>query len=415
VSEQRAEIIAIGTELLLGQIANTNAQWLSSELSSRGINTLHHTVVGDNLSRVINVFKQAAERSNIIIVSGGLGPTEDDMTREAFQVLTELKMYEYEPAMQTIEQFYEAQDTPMPINNRRQARVFEGATVINNETGMAPGMIVEAIGSTWIFLPGVPREMKTMSLNSVFPYLLGQSAESMVIRSKVLKFIGIGESKLEEDLKDLIQAQTNPTIAPLAQDDGVIIRLTAKDTTEAEAFEKIESLQHSILERVGSYYYGADDDTIEGKVFQLLQQKKVRVASAESLTGGKFIERLISFPGASQISPGAVVCYDSQVKINTLNVRSETIKNDSAVSEACALEMASNVRDVLKADIGISFTGEAGPFTKEERPTGTVYIAIVTNSGYSFVEKFLFQGDRTMIRHRATLKGYELLFNYLKL
>src|SRR5690625_5198714 len=150
-------MIAIGTELLLGQIANTNAQWLSKELASRGINTFHHTVVGDNLDRVVNVFKQAAERSNVIIISGGLGPTEDDMTREAFQQLTKLEMYEYEPAMKNIEAFYEAQGSPMPPNNRRQARVFSGATVIDNETGMAPGMIVKENGRTWIFLPGVPR------------------------------------------------------------------------------------------------------------------------------------------------------------------------------------------------------------------------------------------------------------------
>src|SRR5690625_1193594 len=217
----KSEIIAVGTELLLGQIANTNAQWLSKELAKYGINVYQHVVVGDNLSRVLNAFKLAHERSDIIIVTGGLGPTDDDMTREAFQAMTGMEVIEHTASMEKIKAFFEKQKSVMTPNNRRQARVFEGAEVLHNQTGMAPGMITTYEGKTWVFLPGVPREMKSLSRNDVFPYLQKLTGQEEIIQSTILKFIGIGESALEHDLQDLIKEQFNPTIAPLAQSDGV--------------------------------------------------------------------------------------------------------------------------------------------------------------------------------------------------
>lgn len=413
MKQLKCEIIAIGTELLLGQIANTNAKWLSEQLASYGIDTYYHTVVGDNYNRVKDVFKQAQNRSNVMIVSGGLGPTEDDMTRDAFQQLTGLDMVEHAPSMHKIEEFYNKQQEPMPENNRRQARVFEGAEVIPNHTGMAPGMIVSYEGATWIFLPGVPSELMAMCEDAVFPYLMNLTDDQMMIRSTTLRFIGIGESKLEEDLKDLIQGQTNPTIAPLAQNDGVVIRITAKDSSEEKALQRIEETKQLILARINKHFFGVDNETIEQKVFDLLSEQNKRIAAAESITGGKFIERLISFPGAFEVSPGGIVCYDSDVKVNVLNVSPDTIKNDGAVSETCALEMARNACKVLPADIGISFTGEAGPHALEDTPVGTVFIALVSSDGHEQVDKFVFQGERNKIRDRATVKGYELLFNYL--
>jgi nicotinamide-nucleotide amidase len=410
----KSEIIAVGTELLLGQIANTNAQWLSKELAKYGINVYQHVVVGDNLSRVLNAFKFAHERSDIIIVTGGLGPTDDDMTREAFQAMTGLEIIEHTPSMEKIKAFFEKQKSAMTPNNRRQARVFEGAEVLNNQTGMAPGMITTYEGKTWVFLPGVPREMKSLSRNDVFPYLQKLTGQEEIIQSTILKFIGIGESALEHDLQDLIKEQSNPTIAPLAQSDGVVVRVTAKAGSIEEANLLIEKTKRQILGRAGTYFYGTDEETIERRVFSMLQNQNVTLAAAESLTGGMFTEKLISVEGASQVCLGGIISYDANTKQNLLGVSAETIKKKGTVSEACAIEMAANVNKKLGSDIGISFTGVAGPVESEGKPAGTVFIAVSDRNGNQVSKEFSFQGDRNTIRRRAMLKGFELLLNFLK-
>lgn len=410
----KAEIIAVGTELLLGQIANTNAQWLSNQLASLGINVYQHGVVGDNLNRVQEAFEQAQKRSDIIIVTGGLGPTEDDLTREAFQLMTELELVEHKPSMDKIQSFFEKNNTVMTPNNRRQARVFKGSQVLFNRKGMAPGMIVSHESTTWVFLPGVPREMKGLFTEEVFPYLQKLTGNTEVIKSLVLKFLGIGESELEHRLSHLIQAQKNPTIAPLAQNTGVVIRLTAKEETEERAERLLEESKRQILHEVGDYFYGINDETIEENIISLLKEKKMKIASAESLTGGMFSNRLISVSGASNVCRGGIVCYDTNVKQDVLGVSKETIQNKGTVSEECALEMAEQVSSKLDADIGISFTGVAGPDEVEGKSVGTVYIALTTSNGEKKVEKFIFSGDRNAIRRRATLKGLEIVFHFLK-
>ncbi|WP_164215524.1 competence/damage-inducible protein A [Virgibacillus sp. YIM 98842] len=412
--QYKAEIIAVGTELLLGQIANTNAQWLSAALAKYGINVYQHIVVGDNLSRVLNAFKLAHSRSDIIIVTGGLGPTDDDMTREAFQSMTGLELVEHTPSMEKIKTFFEKQKSVMTPNNRRQARVFEGAAVLKNRVGMAPGMIMAYENKTWVFLPGVPREMKSLARNDVFPYLQKLTGQEEIIQSTVLKFIGIGESALEHDLQDLIKKQTNPTIAPLAQNDGVVVRLTANAGSIEEANNFITHTKEEILKRVGTYYYGADEQTIEQRVFAMLKNRNVTLAAAESLTGGMFTEKLVSVEGASEVCRGGIIAYDANVKENLLGVSAETINKAGTVSEICAIEMASNVYQKLDADIGISFTGVAGPVESEGKPVGLVFIAICDRKGNQVGKEFTFQGDRNSIRRRAMLKGFELLLNFLK-
>lgn len=409
-----SEIIAVGTELLLGQIANTNAQWLSEQLASYGINTYYHTVVGDNLIRVEEVFKQAHNRSDVIIVSGGLGPTDDDLTREAFERMSNIELTEDTQAMEKIEAFYKKQQTQMTPNNRRQARVFVGSQVIENKVGMAPGMVVTYQNKTWIFLPGVPREMKQMAIDDVLPYITKLSGQKMTIKSMVLRFVGIGESKLEHELKDLIREQQNPTIAPLAQNDGVVIRLTAKESSLEDANKRLEETKEKILARVGDYFYGLDNLTIEERLFALLKLQNKRIAAAESLTGGMFIEKLISVIGASEVCLGGIICYDTSVKKKLLHVSPQTIEEKGVVSEECALEMARNICNVLDSDIGISFTGVAGPGSLEGHPVGTVFIAIYSTTGAQTVNKYTFSGDRHSIRRRSMLKGYELLLKFLK-
>jgi len=410
----KSEVIAIGTELLLGEIANTNAQWLSQELASHGIDTYYHTVVGDNLERVVDTFKLAQRRSDIIIVSGGLGPTEDDMTREAFQKMTNIEMVEHPVSIQKIEAFYERLQSTMTPNNRRQARVFVDSQIIHNELGMAPGMIVSHQEKTWIFLPGVPREMKQMARDEVFPYIQKRTEEKMVIQSTTLKFVGIGESDLEHRLADLIHQQDNPTIALLAQNAGVVIRLTGKDTSTEKVNDRLEQTRRDIEAVVGDYIYGVNEDTLETKVSTLLKRSNLRISAAESVTGGMFTSKIMTVNGASAVCPGGIVCYDPKIKESVLHVSANTIRTKGVVSEDCAVEMAKNVSTMMNTDIGISFTGVAGPEQLEGQPVGTVYIALYSQSGEQQVKRYTFQGDREMIRHRATIKGFEILLNFLK-
>ncbi|GIO26223.1 competence/damage-inducible protein A [Ornithinibacillus bavariensis] len=410
----KTEIIAVGTELLLGQIANTNAQWISEHLAFHGINVYYHGVVGDNLNRVQNTFQLAQERSDIVIVTGGLGPTDDDLTREAFQLLSGLSIDEHQESMDKIEAYFSRLNVTMTPNNRKQARIFSGAKVIRNSMGMAPGMIVHYEGTIWVFLPGVPREMKAMMLEDVIPYLRKKLKQKDIIQSLVLRFIGIGESQLEHELKELIDSQINPTIAPLAQNDGVVLRLTAKASSEEEAMLLLNQTKEEILSKVGEYYFGTNDETIEQTIVSRLIENNLKIASAESLTGGKFIEKLISVPGVSQVCQGSIVCYDESVKRNVLKVKNEIIDTFGTVSRECALEMAKKVSELLHASVGISFTGIAGPDSIEGKPVGTVYISVYIKDGKHIVNKYELTGDREGIRHRAVLKGYELLYNLLK-
>lgn len=410
----KTEIIAIGTELLLGQISNTNAKWLSEQLAFYGIDTFYHTVVGDNLDRVTRVFQQAQQRSNVMIVCGGLGPTEDDITREAFQKMTGLSMTYDESTLKKIETYFTRQQLPMTPNNRRQARVFVNSKIIENKVGMAPGMIVHFQDKFWCFLPGVPREMKQMAKDDVFPYIIKHFDQTMVIQSMILRFIGIGEAALEHELQDLIHAQQNPTIAPLAQTDGLTIRLTAKETSREKAEQLLEKTKQQIAKRVGNYLYGVNNETIEETIVQLLLEKKQTIAAAESLTGGIFIEKLIAVEGVSKVCPGGIICYDTRIKQELLNIPNDLIKSHGVVSKECANAMAKQVAQKMNVDIGISFTGVAGPETLENEEVGTVYIAVFHQSGTHMCKKFMLQGDRQTIRRRASLKGFEMLFYFLK-
>lgn len=412
--QYKAEILAVGTELLLGQIANTNAQWISEQLALYGINVYNHVVVGDNLNRVADTFKQAHERSDIIIVTGGLGPTEDDLTREAFQAICNIPIVEHEPSMKKIEDWFKQSGWQMTPNNRRQARVFETAAVLLNKQGMAPGMIVQYEERTWIFLPGVPREMKAMFKEDILPYLYKLTGKEQMIRSTILKFLGIGESALEHELQDVIREQTNPTIAPLATDDGIIIRLTAKADSEEGLDTLLAEAKSAVLLKVGDYFVAENDETIEQVIIKQFKKQQLTIAAAESLTGGKFTDRLISVPGASEVVQGGVVCYSPAVKMEVLGVSEQVIVEKGTVSEACALSLARNVREKLQSTIGISFTGIAGPNEVEGKQVGTVYIGISVAGEEDTAFGFQLQGDRNRIRNRAVMKGLELIFKYIK-
>ncbi|MGV2620124.1 UNVERIFIED_CONTAM: competence/damage-inducible protein A [Halobacillus marinus] len=411
---EKAEIIAVGTELLLGQIANTNAQWISKELAALGLPVYSHTVVGDNMDRVRTCFKAAGARSDIIIVTGGLGPTEDDLTRDAAQEIFGQELVEHEPSMVKILAVFERNGRPMTLNNRKQSHVFQQAEVLTNSKGMAPGQIVEHEGTIWVFLPGVPSEMKALMEEEVLPKLRERFEWKSQIVSEMMRFIGIGESRLETELSDLISTQTNPTIAPLASEGEVGLRLTATGETDAEALQSIEALKEKILERVGGHYYGSDAVTIEEKVKQLLESRNYTIGSAESFTGGMFMENLVALPGASAVCEGGIVSYTPAAKEQVLQVPSFIIKEFGTISHECAEVMALNAQAILRTDIGISFTGVAGPEESEGKAPGTVYIGLQIGERKPEVHELYFHGAREQVRHRAVKKGFELLFQRLK-
>lgn len=413
MKEMNAEIIAVGTELLLGQIANTNAQWLSGKLADIGINVYYHSVVGDNLDRVQQVFETAQRRSDIVLVTGGLGPTEDDLTREAFAKMSGLRLIEDKDTVLKVKDFFAKQNAVMTNNNLKQAQVFETAQILPNPAGMAPGMILDFEGTIWTFLPGVPREMKVLASEQAFPFLASLNDKPAVIKSMVLRFSGIGESKLEDLLNDIIRTQSNPTIAPLAQEHGVILRLTAKAAAETEADALLEQTKQTILARTGSYFSGTGEKSLAEEVFELLKEKNWTAGAAESLTGGMFTDTLISIPGASVVCYGGIVSYDQSVKQHLLGVSAATLERFGTVSEQCATEMAEKAKELLGTDIGISFTGVAGPDESEGKPAGTVYIGL-SSFGSTQVHLEHFTGDRQEVRSKSVQRGFELIRDLAK-
>ncbi|MEC0304757.1 competence/damage-inducible protein A [Terribacillus saccharophilus] len=409
-----AEVIAVGTEILIGQINNTNAQYISKQLADHGINVFYHHVVGDNLARVQSSFAKAQRDADLVLVTGGLGPTEDDLTREAFQLISGLEMHEDKVSMDRIKEFFVKRGRTMSPNNHKQARVFDGAKVLENTVGMAPGMLVEHDGVVWAFMPGVPREMKQIMSDHVLPHVREKYQLQSVLQSRLLHFIGIGESQLETDLLDLIQVQENPTIATYASEGEVAVRLTARAETKEEADRLIDVVEKEVMERVGQYFYGYDETSVQQQVFELLKQRQFTLASAESLTGGLFADALVSLSGASEVFLGSFVTYAPSLKQHVLGVKEETIKTYGTVSEKCAIEMAENAVRVSGADIGISFTGVAGPDSSEGKEPGTVFISLHEKGKQTRTTELSIRSSRQGVRAQAVKKGFDMLFHYLK-
>jgi len=409
-----AEIIAVGSELLLGQINNTNARFLSAQLASIGVNVYFHTVVGDNPRRLEKVLDVAKGRSDLIILTGGLGPTKDDLTKETIARQLGVNLAIDEVAMKSIEGYFNKTNRVMTENNRKQALVLKGAEVLQNDHGMAPGMLFTKENQHYMLLPGPPSEMEPMFTKYGIPAITSKMGEQAKIVSRVLRFFGIGEAALETKLEDLIESQSNPTIAPLASESEVTIRLTAGHASEETAAKLIDELEAKILARVGDYFYGYDDTSLINEVFKLLKKKGLTIAAAESLTGGLFQEQLTSLSGASSVLKGGVVCYTNEAKIDIVKVRKETISGEGAVSAACAEELAQNVSKLLSTDVGISFTGVAGPDELEGHPAGTVFVGIHIKGKATFSKMLQLAGTREINRVRAVKHGCRLLINSLK-
>ena len=409
-----AEIIAVGSELLLGQIANTNAKFISKQLAELGVNVFYHTAVGDNPDRLEQVINIAESRSDLLIFTGGLGPTKDDLTKETIAKHMGVQLVFDQEALESIKEYFVKTNRHMTENNKKQALVLEGCKVLSNNHGMAPGMFLSKDNCHYMLLPGPPSEMQPMFATYGIRALQEKLTNKEVILSRVLRFFGIGESLLETEIEDLIDAQANPTIAPLAGDGEVTLRITSK-TDSMEAGEKlIQATEKKILERVGDYFYGYDDTTLVQELVKKLQEQKVTVAAAESLTGGMFQQELTSVAGAGSIFSGGVVCYTNEVKQNILSVKESTIKEVGVVSAQCAKELAENVQKLVDADIGISFTGVAGPDELEGHPAGTVYIGVAVKGKETVVEKLLLAGTREGNRKRSVRYGQYFILKALE-
>lgn len=408
-----AEIIAVGSELLLGQIVNTNARYISQNLAEMGINVFYHTVVGDNPDRLKAAIEIAEGRSNLIIFTGGLGPTKDDLTKETIAKHIGKELVFDQKALDSITAYFERTNRKMTENNRKQALVLEGSHVLPNDHGMAPGMMLPMGERVYMLLPGPPKEMEPMFYVYGWPALATQMKTSEKIISRVLRFFGIGESLLETEIEDLIDNQSNPTIAPLAADGEVTLRLTAKhkDATVAESL--LDDAEKAIRERVGEFLYGYDNTSLVAELVKVLKERKLTISAAESLTGGLFQQEITSIPGTSAILKGGVVCYTNEVKHKVLNVKQETIDTYGVVSEECARELAENVSKLTNSDIGISFTGVAGPDESEGKPVGTVYIGMALNGAPVVVEMLNLAGTREANRTRTIKYGCHLLLKKL--
>lgn len=376
-----AELIAAGTEILLGDIVNTDAQLISQGLSELGINVFYQTVVGDNPERLRGVIENAKERADIIITTGGLGPTLDDLTKETLAGVFGKKMELHQPSMDRLTGFFEKIGKEMTKNNEKQAWLPEGATVFVNEWGTAPGCAFEADGKYVLMLPGPPRECNPMWKECAMPYLYPLAGGCIV--SSNVRVIGLGESAMEDRLHDMMERMQNPTIAPYAKVSECFARVTAKADTEAEAKALLAPVVKEICEKLGDDVYGVDVDSLEQVVGDLMRAKGLKLAVAESCTGGLLSERITNVPGCSDYYVGGVCSYSNDVKMRVLGVSQQTLDTVGAVSAETAEQMARGVAKALGADVGVGITGIAGPDGgTPEKPVGLVYISVYANGNF---------------------------------
>lgn len=406
-----AEVISVGTEILLGQITDTNSTFISQRLAELGIDVYFKTVVGDNEKRLLQALEIASGRSDMVILSGGLGPTKDDLTKQTVAKFLNCGLLTDKNALEYIEEYYRQNNRKMTDNNLLQAKYLEGSVSLPNESGMAVGSYYQnQNGPDFILLPGPPSEMRPMFDKEAMPRLKKNYAKEHLLFSRVLRFYGIGESQLVTELDDLINGQTNPTIAPYAKVGEVTLRLTAQADSKESAKEILDETEQVISKRVGQYLYGyGDDNSLPKVVVEKLKQRGLTVSASESLTGGSFQKAVTDIAGSSQIFPGGFVTYSASAKENLLNIPKKIIIENGVVSEATAKWMAERTRIKMDTDFGVSFTGVAGPDTLGGNPAGTVWIGISQRGRQTAAFEYHFYGDRDAVRVRSVLAGFDLI------
>jgi len=402
-----AEIISVGTELLMGDVINTNSAFIACELKGIGVNVYRISVVGDNSARLTDALKTAASRADTIILTGGLGPTQDDLTKETVAEYLNLEMIFDKSSWDNIVETLNKRGRPVTENNKKQAFFPKGSAILKNNCGTAAGCAVTANGVTYIMLPGPPYEMEAMFKNEVIPILTQKS--DIRFYSKTLRICGVGESAVEDMLNDIIASQTNPTIAPYAKTYEVHLRVTASAASEKTARALAAPVVDKIYAILGDNIYGEDDTTIEDAAITLLRETGYTIATAESCTGGLLAARLVNVPGASGVFMEGVVTYSNEAKIKRLGVSPATLEQYGAVSEQTAKEMAVGIAKGSDTNIGVAITGIAGPGGETNgKNVGLVYIAIFLN-GQVTVNEYHFTGDRTKIRDGSAQTALDML------
>ncbi|MGB9802871.1 competence/damage-inducible protein A [Desulfofundulus sp.] len=408
----QAEFIFTGTELLLGEVLNTHAQYLGQQMAARGIEVVLHTTVGDDWDRLARALEDALGRADLIIVTGGLGPTTDDLTKDTVARVLGLPMVIDEPTLQRLQEFMASRGATVSGSMARQACFPAGARVLPNPAGTAPGALLEHRGRVIILLPGPPRELKAMFETSVAPYLDSLGNRGTVTRTRLLKVTGISESGVQELIGDL-GGQGNPGIAYVAKPGEVHVRISARAADGAAADQMVNGLLEKVRERLADYVFGMDEDVLEEVVGRLLAEKGLTCALAESCTGGLTAARLTSIPGSSAYFLGGVVAYDNRVKEKVLGVPAGVLQTHGAVSRQVALAMAEGVRSLTGAHLGLSITGIAGPGGgTPAKPVGLTYIALAAPDGTSYRE-FRFPGHRQAVRQGAANAALNMIRLYL--
>jgi nicotinamide-nucleotide amidase len=410
----RASIIAVGTELLFGQIVNTNAAYLSRELQSLGMDVLYHYTVGDNADRMRDTLVRALDETDLVITSGGLGPTQDDMTKEIIAEVAGARLVPDDRALSEIASFFAKIGREMTDNNRKQAMLPEGATVFYNARGTAPGFAIapEPGGKTVIALPGPPSELVAMFESSVIPYL-GTRADAAIYH-RMLRFYGIGESQLETDLSGLIDGQTDPTFATYAKEGECSLRIASKRRTREEAEAAVETAEREVLAIAGDYMYSDRDEELSAVTARLLLESGLTLSSAESCTGGMFASALVSYPGISDVFDRGYITYGNEAKTEELGVPASLIESCGAVSEEVAAAMAAGCREAAGTDIGVSVTGVAGPSGgTEDKPVGLAWMAIADANGVAARRLLSRNKGRDVNRRVTVLAMLDMLRRYL--
>ncbi|HIU48858.1 MAG TPA: competence/damage-inducible protein A [Candidatus Avimonoglobus intestinipullorum] len=402
-----AELLSVGTELLLGEILNTDAQFLAEELSLLGINVYYQTVVGDNRTRLKQALELALERADIVIASGGLGPTPDDLTKEVIAECMGEQLALHEESLANIIAYHQKIGKRMPQSNKKQALLPEHGIVLPNHNGTAPGCIIEKNGKIVVMLPGPPNELKPMFLESVKPFLMKKSDD--VLYSETLKIFGIGESKVAELLQDIMENSKNPTLAPYAETCGMRLRLTAKCRDAEEGRTLVLPVKEKIKGIIGKYIYCEEEKGLPEVVVRMLLERKLTISAAESCTGGMFCKMITDMAGVSAILNESFVTYANTAKMNYLGVKAETLEQFGAVSEQTAREMAQGVCKATGADVGVGITGIAGPDGgTEEKPVGLVYVGVCVG-GHVSVQELRLVGNRDKIRYSACLYAFDCI------
>ena len=410
----KVEIVTTGTELLLGEILNSNVQYLSRKLHSMGFDVLYHTTVGDNPARMQAVLRQAMERADIIITSGGLGPTRGDITKEMVMEITGTDSYLDLDTWGRIDAYIRKRTGAAPTaNNDKQAYVPIGAEILQNEVGTAPGIWLDYKDKLFMLLPGPPSELTDMCEKQLWPRLLRRFSDHGIILSRTLHLRGIGESKVAEILDEVIMAQTNPTIALYARYGEILIRLTAKASDSEAASKMLDACEQEVRSYVDSYVYGVDDASLAACLGQELLAQGKTIAFAESCSGGLASSLVTDVPGSSEYLLGSIVTYTNMAKNKLIGVQQETLERYGAVSRETACEMAMGVRRVLGSDIGVSITGNAGPGASEGKPVGLVYIAVATEQAL-YCQEHRFTSTRTENKLRIALAAISMAIDKLK-